>query len=145
MGCRIPSSGIWTDAATRTMGQFRASANNRLSMEKSASSSTITYTYRANSISKIVTKSSISTLDWFMAVMTWSVSADQVRGYFNGVQEGATQTGLGVWAGALSATNATLGSTSSTPTSVWSGLLAHAALWARALTAAEAAELARVN
>jgi hypothetical protein len=61
----------------------------------------------------------------------------------NGVQSGSTATGLGDWAGSLSANNTLIGAQNKSPSVVWNGWIAHAALWAAALSDAEIAYLAK--
>jgi len=76
--------------------------------------------------------------------MTWSKSADQMKAYYAGGQTGATQTVLGNWTEALSATRSNIGARSTTPDQIWNGYLAHCAIWNRALAPAEIAALAVV-
>ena len=62
--------------------------------------------------------------------------------YFNGTQSGATQTTLGV--GGAAPTVALLGAFTAAPTVLWSGDLAHVALFGSALSAAQILSLATV-
>jgi hypothetical protein len=81
-------------------------------------------------------------VDWLAVGITWSKAADQVIAYLGGAQTGTTQTGLGTFVGPLTNTVVVLGATSVTPTLVWSGFLAHAAVWATPLSAGQMATLA---
>ena len=80
--------------------------------------------------------------------LTWSKSAGvsgEVRAYYSGSQTGATQVALGVWAGPLAAGVTVIGAFSTAPILLWSGFLAHCAIWRRALSATQVARLATVH
>ena len=85
-----------------------------------------------------------SMTDWFHFAMTYDSTADELKFWIDGVQSGATLTLNGAWAGALSATEVTIGANSTIPGSVWDGWLAYAAIWTKALTPAEVLEVATV-
>ena len=94
----------------------------------------------AGSTVKAVTDASLaSTLNWFQIGLTVDKTGDKVIAYINGAQVGSTQTGLGTWAGALAATLCNIGAAATTPTAVWSGLIAHVVIASRAALAGEMA------
>ena len=140
---KVANVGVWSDATVRRFATFQVDANNRVYIEKVAGANTFGYNYVAGGTAKNRNRTT-STTEWFHACLTWSKSNDQVIAYFNGVQEGATLTGLGVWAGSIVSTNTNIGANATTPTSVWSGLLAHAAVWNTPLSAAQVLTLAQV-
>ena len=74
----------------------------------------------------------------FCIGLTWDKAGDAVKFFVNGIQSGATATGLGVFAGALSSTQTIIGAlnTGATARSV-DGSLAHGALFNRAPSASE--------
>jgi hypothetical protein len=139
---RVSSAGVWTDATVRRCVIGQVDANNRIDILRSAANNTIQFFYRAGAVSSSVNAGSQSSTGWIHAALTWNKAADQVKAYLNGAQAGATQTGLGVWAGTFAATTTCIGASSTAPATVWSGTLAHTALWDRALTLAEIASLA---
>lgn len=142
---KVSGAGVWTDATLRRLMGLRVDANNQVNLSRSATSNTLLCQYLAGATSKTVSIGSQSSTDWLHLAMTWSKSADQMKVYFQGVQTGATQTGLGTWAGTFNSTRANIGADSTVPATVWSGNLAHAAIWTRALSAGEIAELYRVT
>jgi len=133
---QVSAVGVWSDGAVRRFITLQVDANNRVYIEKVAGANTFGFNYVAGGTAKSRNRAT-STTAWFHACLTWSKSADQVIAYFNGVQEGATLTGLGTWVGAIVSTNANLAANATTPTSLWSGNLAHAAIFPRPLPAAE--------
>lgn len=140
---KVANAGVWTDAATRAAALFSVNAANLIRLRKNGTNNTIACVYVAGGTSKTVAKASFSPTTFFHIAMTWSKAADQMIFYINGAQEGATQTGLGTFAGALGATTAVVGA-ESTAAAQWNGSIAHAALWATPLSAAQIATLAVV-
>lgn len=135
---KASASGIWTDGVNRRFLRFAVDANNQVVFNKSSSNNNTDILYVAGSVTKGVTVSTFGgSTAWNCIGITWSKSADQVKAYGNGVQVSATTTGLGVWAGSIAATTTLIGAFVTTPTNVWSGSLAHCAIWNRALSAAE--------
>lgn len=140
---RVSGAGVWSDGVVRRFITLQVDANNRVYIEKVAGANTFGFNYVAGGTAKSRNRST-STTAWLHAALTWSKSGDQVIAYFNGVQEGATMTGLGVWVGSIANTNSNIGANATTPTSVWSGNLAHAAVWTTPLSAAQVLSLASV-
>lgn len=141
---KVSGSGVWTDGAVRRIVSFQVDAGNRAYMEKPSGSNVLTLNYNAGSTNKTITKTSFSATGWTHICMTWSKSADRFAAYINGVIE-PTQTGLGTWAGTLLSTNCNIGANATTPTSLWSGNLAHVAVFNRPLTANEIFALSSVS
>lgn len=142
---RFLSAGVWTDATARQFFQLRADANNLAVIRRTTTNNQLQDQYVAGATAKNVSIVSLGgSLAWNHMAVTWSKSADQVIAYVNGAQSGATQTGLGVWAGALSATACLIGAATVTPGNPMIGNLAHAAVWSSALSAAQIATLAVV-
>lgn len=133
------ASGTWTDGLAHHFFRFAADTNNEVYIRKSTTNGTLEARYKANSTDKVITVGSQSDLDWFLMVMTVSVAADQLKFWkrsplegARGMQIGATQTGLGAWAGALASTQVVLaGFNTTTPTH--SGWLLGGALWTKAI------------
>jgi hypothetical protein len=131
----MSAAGIWTDGAAHTFAKLTADADNYILLQKTTTNGELEFTYRAQGTSETVTKSSVSTTGLFHVAITWDKTANAVKAYYNGAQEGSTQTIAGTWAGALA--SAFLGAASSTPTTPHNGYLAPAGLWNKALTAAQ--------
>ena len=122
---KVANAGVWTDTLVRLAFQMQADANNRFSIRKHSVNNTARFIYAAGGTVETIDHT-ISSTNWLCCVLTWDKAADEVKAYIGGAQVGATQTGLGVWAGALS--TALIGALTNTPTSVWSGALAYAAV-----------------
>lgn len=138
--CKVSGAGVYADGTTRQVAGFRVDANNRVFFGRSTGAGSMTLQYSAGGTAKLVT-ATLATLGWFHMCLTWSKAADEVRAYINGIQIGATQTGLGTWVGAVASSAANIGATLTTPSGVWSGSIAHVGLWNAPLTPAEVALL----
>lgn len=134
---KVSSAGVWTDAAFHVLSALGADASNRVLLYKPNTDNTLTWLYASGGTGNTATITASPT-GWFSIGITWSKSNNRVRRYYNGVQQGANLTGLGVWAGALASAWSAIGSQSSlSASSQWSGNLAHNAAWKAELTAAE--------
>ena len=101
---RITDAAVWADGTARCPINIRVDGRNRVTIIKTATVNNLRCIYIAGGTSSIVDDTSLAaSTDWFLAGLTWDKAADQVKAYINGVQVGATQTGLGTWAGALDA------------------------------------------
>ncbi len=143
---KVSAAGVWTDATLRETFYISADANNEiLPFLRTATNNQITIAYRAGGTLKSVSSTAYGGITgWLHAAVTWSIAANQMIGYINGVQVGATQTGLGTWSGALGSTRCNIGAQTTTPAQPWSGSLAHAAIWSAPLTAVQIASLASI-
>jgi hypothetical protein len=137
-------AGVWIDSQTRVFVGIRVDANNLVIINRTSTNNQLLLRYVAGGTISGGTITFSSTT-WFHMAITWSKSADQMIRYINGAQTGATSTGLGVWAGALSSTQCTLGALNTVPQQILSGNLAHAAIWNKALSPAQIARLAKAR
>ncbi|MGA1870349.1 MAG: DUF2341 domain-containing protein [bacterium] len=62
-----------------------------------------TLRYKANNITTMIECTDISDDDgqWHQVVLTWDNTADEVRAFIDGSQNGSTLTGLGTWSGSI--------------------------------------------
>ena len=139
------AAGTWTDGTRRDAVTLLTDGNNYIIVRKAAANNTLEWLYVAGGVVEYVGLGGLSSTSFFSFGLSWSASADEVRAYYNGAQTGATQTVLGVWAGALSANDTVVGATNQVPANPWSGYLAHCAIWDRALSPDEIADLAVVE
>lgn len=137
----VSAAGVWTDGAGRQLLEIGDGAGNRLVLQKSAVNNALTTNYRAGATNASISPA-LSVTTWFHFAMTWSVSASEVKAYVNGAQSGASITVLGTWGAAP--TRAFIGARTTTPNDVWSGSIAHVAVWSTPLTAGQIAALATV-
>ena len=140
---KVAAAGVWADGQGRYLAYMYVDESNRVSLAKNGVNDVVTLAYNAGGVNMACNSACVLT-SWFQMAMTWSKSADQVKGYVNGAQVDTTKTGLGVWVGALNPVAVNVGAATTQPVSVWHGALAHAALWNVALTAGEIAALAKV-
>jgi len=133
---------VWTDTLTRRFISFQVDSSNRLFFQKNPNTGML-FSYAAGGITKSVTRPLAGTnANWTHAALTISKSGDALKAYWNGVQEGTTQTGLGTWAGLLAPAITVIGASNNTPAAQHYGWIAHVAIGNRALSAAEVAALA---
>lgn len=142
---KVSAAGVWTDGVTRRLMYFQVDANNRVRFEKSTTNNQIAAVYTAGGTAKSVLWNNAGPTSLQHLAVTWSKSADQMKFYANGVQIGATQTGLGTWVGSLVSTTTEVGASDTSGNNPWSGNLAHAAVWGSALGSATVATLAAVS
>lgn len=142
---RVSSSSVWTDNAAHAICYLQVDANNYILLWKAGSgdANKLEWSYNGSGTSRGVTLATTPTT-WQHMAITWDKAANQLIAYINGVQTGTTQSGFGVFSGSLAATTTVIGAATTTPTQVWSGYLAHVAVWNRALTATEILSLATV-
>ena len=130
---KVSGAGVWTDAANRVIVNLNVDANNFAQIYKPTANNTINGRYRAGGTIELVSDTTTTT-DWIHLAITWSVTADAFKFFVNGNRVGAATSGLGVWAGNLGATTTCIGSSDTVPAMVWSGWIAHVAVWDLCLT-----------
>jgi hypothetical protein len=138
----IFGAATWADGLVKRLLSFRADANNWVTLAKGGGAGTLSVNYIAGGTNKTVAITTSSPITPFHFAMTVSKSGDEMKAYFGGIQNGATQTGLGIWAGALLATDTLIGAQTTAPAQVCNGSLAHALVLNRAATPAEVAAAA---
>jgi hypothetical protein len=146
---KVADAGVWTDGVVHPIARLAADANNQVMLSKKSTNNTLEFTYQAEGTAKTVQKSAVSAAGWLCLVITWDKTADQVKAYYNGSHEGATQTGLGTWAGMLASETTVIGADTilvggGSSALLWQGLIAHVALWKKALTAEQIGALAKL-
>ena len=141
---RMSGAGVWTDGTFRAAVRLTADGNNYIHIARGAVNNRLGLLYVAGGAVKDVLLDGLTATGWMHFALTWDKNAGgtgEVAGYYNGTQSGATLVNLGVWAGALSAVSTCIGSVTTVPANVWSGYIAHCAVWDRALSPAEIADL----
>lgn len=134
---QVSALGIWSNSQNHIVADINYNSVNRMRLRKNTSNQ-FEWTYAAGGTTETVTKASITDIGWVHVGLTWSVSNDRVRAFWNGVQQGVDQTGLGTWASAPIVTYA--GSSGSG--AYWSGSLAGVAVFDYELTPANMLDLA---
>jgi hypothetical protein len=137
---KVYDAAVWTDATNRTIMKF-AAGGNEVYLRRSTTNNQLQWIYVAGGVTDPVTSTSFGgQTGWIHLAFTWSKSGEVVTAYGNGAVVNTSAT-LGVWSGALTNTVCVIGAASTTPTNVWNGWLAHAAVWNRPLSASEVASL----
>lgn len=140
---RVSGVGVWTDGSHRHLITIaRNTTTDRIHLKKISVDNRLEWLREGANTIDSVTRTDESTTDWFHMAITWSEAADEVRAYFDGAQEGVTQTGLGTASDILQAANCNIGAQTDTPNRSWDGRLAHVALWDTPLTAAQILDIA---
>jgi len=139
---KVFNAGVWTDTFHHYICYFIVDANNYIKVMK-YNTDTLLWVYVAGGVYKDVALAVTPTV--FMCLgMTWNKANDRFRAFYNGLQTGVDKTGLGTWAGILSANQALLGAYNVTPALVWYGYLADGVLLNREATPAEMLKAAQV-
>ncbi|NIV36430.1 MAG: hypothetical protein GWN58_45440 [Anaerolineae bacterium] len=141
---KVSDVGVWTDGAGRRLVRLWVDSNNYIQIIRSTVDNRLFYDYKAGGTAKGVAVNGLSETGWMHLAETWSATADEMKAFYNGAQTGATQSGLGAWAGSLDNTMTIIGAESTVPAGLWKGYGAHVALWASVLTPAQIASLASV-
>ena len=145
---KVSGVGVWTDGTSRAVLYMGAAATNYITLLRPADNGNFLFRYRAQGINEDLVKSSLSTTSWVCYGLTWSQAAaagnGEVKAYYNGIQEGATQAIANAWVGALVDNSCFVGAVTIIPGQVWDGYLAHAAVWTTPLTPAQMLALATV-
>lgn len=90
----------WGDASAAVLISYRVDGNNNIEFYHEDWDSLIRLKYKAGGIAKEATNTLIKNI-LYHAVLTWDKTADEVKGYIDGSQIGATLNGLGNWAGSI--------------------------------------------
>lgn len=134
MWLKVRDVSVWTDSTTRILFDARSlGPTNFVKIQRKSSNNNMLFAYRSGSVDKELTLTGKSDTDWVSMGATWSEGSDEIRVYWNGVQEGATLTGLGVWG--AQPDEITIGGRAGA--TVWDGGLALVPLWDAALSPAK--------
>lgn len=140
---KVSSAGIWSDSTFRYALRFAADASNIISILRLTTTNFIQFAYAAGGVTKFINVNTGGNTGWFQLTLTWNKTLDRVKVYYDGVQTGTTQTGLGTWTGTLLPTITVLGVQDTTGSFLWSGEMSHVAVWSKELTPNEIAQIAR--
>jgi hypothetical protein len=124
---------VWLDASFDYIVRYRVDAANQLYMAKSSNLPQFVMTSGGTTKTFNITATDRDGT-WIAFGLTVSEADDKAIAYMRGEQDGATQTGLGTFAGNLNSSTTLLGSSATTPANVLNGLIAHHALWSTPLS-----------
>lgn len=133
---KVANAGVWTDGINHRMAILKADASNGITIEK-FNNNNLLFQYNAGGTAQTIQRGGTTTTDWMLLVLSISKSNDRVRAYYNNVQIGTDQSGLGTWTGSLASTTSVIGSNSTTPSTVWAGTIGPVMILNREATAAD--------
>lgn len=136
------STAVWEGGNALRLIELFADNDNHVRLGKTTNNNEIQYLYRAQGTSEQTLLTSISRTDFFSIAITWDKSDNAMKAYYAGSQTGSTQTIAGTWAGSLA--TLLIGSRTDAGANYWAGGGAHVAIWTKALTAGEVANLGTV-
>lgn len=139
---KVSGLGVLTDGIMRHMVTLQTGDNYFL-IRRTTTDNTIQMIRRANSVNSI-RNTYITDADWHHFAITWSLPADKVIVYVDGVQYGTVLTGLQAWSGNLLENWTNVGSYTEIPDRVWDGYIAHLAIFDAPLPATAISDLALV-
>lgn len=133
---QVSAAGIWTDSTSGITIHIYGDASNEIYMFESSANTEFRWRYRAGGTLESINKTGVSDTGRVQVALTWDagVGTGEVKAFWNGAQEGATQDTLGTWAGAPTAIK--IGSNSAGANN-FSGGIGLVALWDVALTGDE--------
>ena len=136
---KVSGAGVWEDSASRQVLRIRAGSTH-WRIKKDNTNNRVEYE-RDN---VLLQKNGVSETGWMFLGFTWNETPDEFLAYYNGSQEGTTQSGLETWnGGGLNSSSCWIGA-EATGTTLWSGALAHVAFFSTVLNGAAWADLASV-
>jgi hypothetical protein len=131
-----------TDGNQRTIIFAGADANNRAAIYKRGGLNDDQIQFLSTRGATAKTVNHVITSGWHHAAMV--VTGGEMKAYIDGSQTGATQTAIGTWTGSLASTTTLIGAASLPLASVYTGRLAHVAIYSAGLSDASVALLANV-
>ena len=135
---KVKDATVWSDASERYFMRLRATSQNRIDIFKRTNVGWVSIEYVAGGTNSGRIVTNMTQTSFFSVAITWSVSNDRVRAYKDGVQQGATLTGLGTWEGALLSTLTLMGA-GGAGAWVHNGSIAYGAIWSVELSPTEVA------
>lgn len=131
---KVQNAGVWTDGAERQLIRILADGANNVYQRKAIANNRMEHDYNGAGTFDRVVNTPYSNTDWFCTITTLSDPADEMKGYWDGVQVGGTQAGIGLWAGIPNATQTAIGVSVTVPIQgQWHGWIGPVAIWDRAL------------
>ncbi len=143
---KVAAAGVWTDSTVRMLVGIYTDSNNFLQLTKSSVDNTLFWNVETQNVKPAISSTAHgSPTGWFCMGVTWTDAGGGVmKAYFDGVQEGADQTGGPSWAGTtLNVNRNNIGCSVKTgPTLVFDGYLAYCSVFPTVLDAAAMLDLA---
>lgn len=139
IACRVFNLAVWADAARRSPYAHGVDANNVVRNRKEIAANQFLWIYTAGGVTINQNRIGENTVNWFTIGMTSNRTANRVRFYWNGIQEGINQAHPAAWVGVPVNANTVIGDRFGLANSwPWNGWLSDHLYWAgRELAPAE--------
>lgn len=137
---KVSGAGVWTDGTARYIVVVGVDSNNIIVLRRSNVNGQLNVIHIEGGTTDVVTitsASTLSTLGYFMIVITWdTLVSNRIEAFYNGSSAGTSIIAGGI-EGNLSPTDTVIGSLNTTPNNVWDGDIDHVGLANRVLLAGE--------
>ena len=142
---KMRAASVWLDGKGRDLFHVGVDiTDDYFVFRKTSNNNELQLRREGNNVSQLITKTSVSSLEWFHLAITISETDDEFIGYFTGVREGSILNSLGAYSGVLGSDDANIGDSVLAGIEPHDGVLAHAALWSAALSENKIARLSKV-
>ena len=138
---KVTNASVWTNGSLEEWLYLAVNGNNRIRFTKISLSNRVDVIYSAGGVTKTVVVTPVSSLDYMHWCITVDKANDRMRVYLNGSQQGAEQTGLGVWSGSF--INCFIGALATTTFNA-NAYIGHVTIWNREFSASEVSDLANL-
>ncbi len=141
----LGSASMWvkldTTGASITVFQAAADTSNFIRLWYKDSDSTIRFQTKRGGTNNVTYYAGGIEADgnWHHLALTWDSSANELKGYLDGVARGGTGTAAGSWSGSLA--HVDIGKLATADSSYWVGNIDEVGIWDSVLTAAEITEI----
>ena len=138
---KVSGSGVWTDSAYREVISLYGDSSNAVRINKGNTNNTMRFLREANN-TVLYYNATMSPTDWAHIGLSWSVSGGKLKTYLNGSEIVGSEKDIATTWAVSTFVNANIGSLSTSY--LWSGWLAHVAVFDSALSDAAILALATV-
>lgn len=136
---KVANAAFWTDGKQHYIFRFVTDTGDLINIFKHSTNNQMSAYFTSGGVGLTRNVGSFSPTTWQMYTLTWDKAADAAIFYINGVKQGATLSGFGVWGGTF--TRILIGASEITPGNPWSGLMTRFLLLRGAATATEIVRL----
>lgn len=131
---KVYNSGVWTDGSSRPIMKVQNTSGDYIRISKGADY-TLNFYYRADGITEIINKTSVSETGWMYLAVTWDkTGSGDFTAYYNAVQEGTPQAIAGTWEGDLFAGSTIIGASSTVMGDTFHGYISNAGILDKVLS-----------
>jgi hypothetical protein len=143
---QVGSASVWSDSTNRGAVNLADAANNNIiRISRHSDNNKFGGAWLAGGSARYLYSATYGgRLGWMCTVVRWTGAGAGAQLMVDGVQS-VTGAKPGTWSGTLASTKMCIGGFDTGPTSIWSGQLAHCAIWSEYLTNTEVQHLAQIG